>query len=116
MNRLLLLLLIPSTPWCTEYASRVAEVRKTRRFAHHLAKGDTHDLPLGAVNYVREYRNPFLGRGPFGQAIEFRPALPVPSSRKPRGAGLQACGRPPGRPRVPSPCSPGSSALPATTP
>ena len=82
------------------------------RFAAHQAAGDKHDFRLDAVNYVRDYWEqgrpatyddfPLLGRGPFGQAIQFRsesdpnfrPCLLVPRARL-HNSGLDAKG--PGR-------------------
>jgi hypothetical protein len=73
--------------------------RNDGRFAAHQPKGDTYDLRLDAVNYVRDYWSegraaiyvdfPLLGRGPFGQAVQFvaeqepdfRPCLLVPRER-----------------------------------
>lgn len=69
------------------------------RFGAHQAPGDSHDLHLDAVNYVRDYWGegraatyddfPLLGEGPFGQAVQFRdeedrsfrPVLLVPRER-----------------------------------
>ena len=95
----------------TSYSDRVNLVRNTPgfvalwdfvkrtpdgRFAAHQAPGETHDLSLDAVNYVRDYWKegqaaadadfPLLNRGPFGQAVRFldeqdpsfRPLLLVP--------------------------------------
>ena len=98
----------------TSYSDRVNLVRNTPgfvalwdfvkrtpdgRFAAHQAPGETHDLSLDAVNYVRDYWKegqaaadadfPLLNRGPFGQAVRFldeqdpsfRPLLLVPRKR-----------------------------------
>ncbi len=82
------------------------------RFDAYKAKGESHDLRLDAMNYVREYWGagraasyedfPLLGRGPFGQAVQFRaetestfrPVLIVPRARM-HDSGLDAKG--PGR-------------------
>lgn len=79
------------------------------RFDAYRGKGETHDLRLDALNYVRDYWNegreagygdiPLLGRGPFGQAIEirheqeadFRPCLVIPRARL-DGSGLDVKG------------------------
>lgn len=111
-----------------EYQRRVKEVTRTRglvafwdfvkredggggqgRFDAHKGKGESHDLRLDAMNYVRDYWGegreagyadiPLLGRGPFGQAIEivaeraadFRPCLVVPRGRL-HGSGLDVKG------------------------
>jgi hypothetical protein len=73
--------------------------RSGGKFAAHQAKGDNRDFSLDAVNYVREYWGegreasyndfPTLGRGPFGDAVEFReepdvtfrPCLLIPRER-----------------------------------
>lgn len=70
-----------------------------RRFAAHVPAGATHDFPLDAGNYVKNFWGegrdatyedfPLLGAGPFGQAIRirreadqsFRPLLLIPRSR-----------------------------------
>jgi hypothetical protein len=82
------------------------------RFTAHVASGESHDFRLDAVNYVREYWGhgreatyadfPLLGRGPFGQAVQFRneadpdfrPVLLAPRARI-HDSGLDAKG--PGR-------------------
>jgi hypothetical protein len=110
-----------------EYERRVREVTTTRglaafwdfvkrepgsaggRFDAHKGKGETADLRLDALNYVRDYWGegraagyadiPLLGRGPFGQAIEiraeaesdFRPLLLLPRERL-HGSGLDVKG------------------------
>lgn len=69
------------------------------RFDAHKTNGESHDLRLDAMNYVRDFWKagraatyedfPLLGRGPFGQAIrirnesdrDFRPLLLVPRDR-----------------------------------
>ncbi len=79
-----------------EYEKRVEEVTKTRGlaafwdfvkmdeglFAPYVPKGERHDLRLRAANYVLDYWGEGraateadfrrLGRGPFGEAVEFR--------------------------------------------
>lgn len=82
------------------------------RFAARTAPGEKHDFRLDAINYVREYWGvgraasyadfPLLGRGPFGQAVQFRaetdptfrPVLLVPRERL-HDSGLDVKG--PGR-------------------
>lgn len=69
------------------------------RFDAHQPRGSRYDLRLDAVNYVRDYWGrgreavyedfPLLGRGPFGEAVQFRaetdpdfrPCLMAPRSR-----------------------------------
>jgi hypothetical protein len=127
MNRLAWpLLMLATAAWGGEYERRVDEVRKTRgfvalwdfvkrdggRFAAHQGKAEGADLRLDVVNYVRDYWNvgraarpedvPFLSRGPFGAAVQFkeepdldlRPLLLVPRERL-HGSGLDVKG--PGR-------------------
>lgn len=82
------------------------------RFAAYQAPGESHDLSLDAVNYVRDYWNegraatyddiPVVKGGPFGQAVQFRaetdpnfrPVLLVPRARL-HDSGLDVKG--PGR-------------------
>ncbi len=82
------------------------------RFVARTAPGEKHDFRLDAINYVREYWGvgraasyedfPLLGRGPFGQAVQFRsekdatfrPVLLVPRARL-HDSGLDVKG--PGR-------------------
>jgi len=82
------------------------------RFAAHQVRGDRSDFRLDAVNYVRDYWAegraatyadfPLLGRGPFGQAVQFkaeaerdfRPCLLIPRERL-HNSGLDVKG--PGR-------------------
>jgi hypothetical protein len=111
-------------PEQAEYRRRVETVRRMpgfvalwdfvkrgddRRFAAHQASGDPHDFRLDAVNYVLDYWGtgraasyddfPLLGRGPFGQAVQFRnesdvsfrPCLLVPRARL-QGSGLDVKG------------------------
>lgn len=79
------------------------------RFDAYKGKGESADLRLDALNYVRDFWGegrragyadiPLLGRGPFGQAIEikaeseidFRPCLLVPRERL-HGSGLDVKG------------------------
>ena len=109
-----------------EYQRRVNLVRKTPgfvalwdfvkrqggQFAAHQSPGDSSDFRLDAVNYVRDYWGegraatyedfPLLGKGPFGEAVEFReesdrtfrPCLLVPRERL-HNTGLDVKG--PGR-------------------
>jgi hypothetical protein len=73
--------------------------RQNGQFAAHTPRSARHDLRLEAVNYVRDYWHegrqasysdfPMLGRGPFGEAVQFkpeadrtfRPCLMVPRQR-----------------------------------
>lgn len=97
-----------------DYARRVNEVKRTPgfvalwdfvkrdssgAFVAHVPPGASKDFRLDPVNYVREYWNegraatlddfPLLGRGPFGNAVQFRketdpafrPCLMVPRAR-----------------------------------
>jgi hypothetical protein len=109
----LILLSASGQPPSSEYNRRVHAVTRTPgfvalwdfvkmregRFAAHQPDGDSTDLLLDASNYVRDYWSegrpagygdfPMLGRGPFGQAVQFRqesdqdfrPVLLVPRAR-----------------------------------
>ena len=88
-----------ATPGCVAFWDFVKrEPDGARRFTAHVPRGDTHQYPLDAGNYVLDFWGrgrpatysdfPLLGRGPFGQAVgfrketdpDFRPVLLVPRS------------------------------------
>jgi hypothetical protein len=91
---------VTGTPGCVAFWDFVQrESGGDRRFTAHVPPGAGNTFALDAGNYVRDYWGegrdatyadfPFLGRGPFGQAIRirketdatFRPLLLVPRAR-----------------------------------